>query len=42
MKCVIKVKNNYIVPGEYRLAEGAIEINVGRKKTKFCVSNIQL
>lgn len=32
-------KNNYIIPGEYRLAEGAIELNVGRKKTKIRVSN---
>lgn len=29
----------YIVPGEYRLAEGHIEINAGRKKTKIRVSN---
>lgn len=33
------LKNNYIVPGEYRLAEGAIEINAGRKKTMIRVSN---
>jgi urease subunit beta/urease subunit gamma/beta len=33
------VKNDYIVPGEYRLAEGAIEINAGRKTAKIRVSN---
>lgn len=33
------VKNDYIIPGEYRLAEDAIEINAGRKKTKIRVSN---
>ncbi len=33
------VKNDYIVPGEYRLAEDAIEINAGRKKTTIRVSN---
>ena len=32
-------ENNYIVPGEYRLAEGDIEINVGRATTKLRVSN---
>lgn len=32
-------ENNYIVPGEYRLAEGDIEINVGREKTILRVSN---
>jgi len=31
--------NNYMVPGEYRLAETDIEINVGSKKTKLRVSN---
>lgn len=32
-------KNGYIVPGEYRVAEGEIEINAGRKKTTIRVSN---
>lgn len=35
----IQVEKKYIVPGEYRLAEGAIEINAGRKKTTIRVSN---
>ncbi len=34
-----KQNNNYIVPGEYRLAEGDIEINAGREKLKVRVSN---
>lgn len=33
------VKNEYIVPGEYRLAEGTIELNAGRKTIKIRVSN---
>lgn len=33
-------KRNYIIPGEYRLAEGDIELNAGRKTTKMRVSNI--
>lgn len=33
------VKNEYIIPGEYRLVEGAIEINLGSRKTKIRVSN---
>lgn len=33
------VKNDYIIPGEYRLAKGAIEINAGPRKTKIRVSN---
>lgn len=33
------VKSSYIVPGEYRLGEGSIEINSGRNKTKIRVSN---
>ena len=32
-------QTNYIVPGEYRVAEGEIEINAGRKKTTIRVSN---
>ncbi|WP_216635651.1 urease subunit beta [Sporosarcina sp. HYO08] len=31
---------NYIVPGEYRVAEGEIEINAGREKTTIRVSNM--
>lgn len=31
--------NNYIVPGEYRLAEGDIELNAGRATTTLRVSN---
>lgn len=34
-----KKEENYIVPGEYRLAEGDIEINAGREKIKLRVSN---
>ncbi|AOV07317.1 urease subunit beta [Sporosarcina ureilytica] len=36
-----KVSNNngYIIPGEYRVAEGEIEINAGRAKTTIRVSN---
>ena len=33
------VKSTYIVPGEYRLAEGTIELNAGRKTIKIRVSN---
>lgn len=32
-------KNNYIVPGEYRLAEGEIELNAGRETTTLRVAN---
>lgn len=32
-------KKTYIIPGEYRLASGDIEINAGRKKTTMRVSN---
>lgn len=32
-------KSSYIVPGEYRLAEGDIELNAGRTKMKLRVSN---
>ena len=32
-------QTNYIVPGEYRVAEGEIEINAGREKTTIRVSN---
>lgn len=32
-------KTDYIVPGEYRVAEGEIEINAGREKTTIRVSN---
>lgn len=31
--------NGYIIPGEYRVAEGEIEINAGRAKTTIRVSN---
>lgn len=30
---------NYVVPGEYRFADGDIELNAGRRKTKLRVSN---
>lgn len=33
------VKNDYIVPGEYRLADEPIEINAGRETTKIRVAN---
>lgn len=33
-------KNNYIVPGEYRLLEEDIEINAGCETTKIRVSNM--
>lgn len=33
------VANDYIVPGEYRLAEEPIEINAGRMKIKIRVAN---
>lgn len=32
-------KNEYIVPGEYRVAQGEIELNAGREKTTIRVSN---
>lgn len=32
-------KSTYIIPGEYRLAEGDIELNAGRKKAKIRVAN---
>ena len=33
------VKDTYIVPGEYRIAEGSIDINAGRRTLKIRVSN---
>lgn len=32
-------KSTYIIPGEYRLAEGDIEINAGRRKATIRVAN---
>ncbi|WP_432362083.1 urease subunit beta [Sporosarcina sp. UB5] len=32
-------KQEYIVPGEYRVAEGEIELNAGREKTTIRVAN---